>query len=379
MTTLPLSSAGNPARSAARKQTRLWQVAGVALVLLALALVLLPVSGALAPDVPTIKPAVRAATPPPAPTISTDSISGAASILSALNPRTPITPPETQTPDAGDEHAATEPATDETQPDAAPAPAPTIQWGFLGSIVSPKTTYALVRIGGTGEQALMALNDVREGWTLKEVYADHIIMASQAGELVRIDLLPPTHTWPQFGPGKIPESAITTGAAPSSVARPAPTPGVQLHPAATAAAGAAIGQPFGPKTDGIVIRPYDERPPIILPPGTPASIDPILLEALISKVARGDAEPTWVVDSLKSMGLDPNASLQEKIEFFDKINVPYEGNSDFIDNLDQIASTPVTRKDLEGMSEQQRAEVLAREDAERERAREEQRKNSGGQ
>lgn len=399
---------GLAARQVARRKTRLAQVGAVLVLALAVGLLVLPVSGMLKPEAPRLD--VKTAPSGASTATTTDSsqtVEASARVLAALNPRVqrekPVAatpPPTTPQPDAT--------ATPTTEPAPTPANA-AIEWAYLGSIVSPKKVFALVRAGGTGEQLLMAVNDTREGRTLEEVYLDHIILSDGEGNYYRVDLLPPTQVWPEYGPGRLPASAIAgAGGAAAGARGAAVAPGGAKSNVKTASkaspakpnwggaagpAGAVTSVSGAPGSSGAA----GDRAPAWaaqLPPGmdyktvnaeTLAKLgidpnqyaqeggprprddyDPVELESLMRKVEANDYDPEWVATTIESLGLPRDSTFDEKVGFFKELGITVESNLEFIKKVEE--ATGGGKKNENTSNDAERAEREAAERAEREAA-----------
>lgn len=337
-------------RSHARRSTRLAQAGAIALAAAATALLVLPVSKALSPSMPEIKPPEPTiVVPVSAPPID---ISSASAVLEQLNKR-----------EAHETHAATPdsaaPVAEAATPDAAQpeAPPPSTEWTYLGAVMSPSHKYALVRMGSAGEQALIPEGSSRDGFKLDEVQATHILLTDSGGLQKRIDLLPPTHKgWPEFGPGRIPEGAqrVTAAASPgasgaspgggafrplnqprgpANAALAGTGPAIASGAAATIVAGA-TGQHAGNagmiSLDISTVKGFEGREPQVY------YIDPVELDALVTKVGSDDFDEEWVYSTLKAFGLPPDATFEQRMGFFQKVGISYDTNPDFIKRADEV-------------------------------------------
>lgn len=405
-----VSVPGLAARRLARRKTRLAQVGALLVLALAVGLFVLPVSGMLKPEAPRLE--IKTAAAGSAATNASDgsqTVEASARVLAALNPRVqrekPVSAtPQPTTPTQPDPNAAA------TEPAPVPASA-TIEWAYLGSIVSPKKVFALVRAGGSGEQLLMAVNDTREGRTLEEVYLDHIILSDGEGLYYRVDLLPPTQVWPEYGPGRLPANAVAgaagaagaggrgaavaPGAAKSNIktaskASPAkPNWGGSSGPAAVTSVSGAPGSSGSNGGAGDRAPAWASQ----LPPGmdyktvnaeTLAKLgidpnayaeggprprddyDPVELESLMRKVEANDYDPEWVATTIESLGLPRDSTFDEKVGFFKELGITVESNLEFIKKVEE--ATGGGKKNENAGNDAERAEREAAERAEREAA-----------
>lgn len=338
-------------RSRTVRSKRMVQAGAVVLIALAAAVFVLPVSRLLRPEPPKLSTTTRV---DPGPDSTTESrfvdSSEMSRALALSNPRTDITPAATLTPDAPDE-SGTETTTDD------PVVAQTSPggWAYLGSVISPRNAYALLRTDSG--QFYLQKGSKRDGRTLTEIHPDHVILKDDSGAETSISLLPPTVTWPERGPGRM---NPTTGA----TAMGAPTaPGANL---------AVNAKPNGPlygagRPELFQARPTGVQPPIRTPPTVIVNSgevsDPNFaherLQELVGKVSAGDFDPDYVESMLREIGLPEGASVEEQVEMLGKMGVTPKTNPDFYKNLmeynQSIGNTQGMKLDV---SNEEREQVL---------------------
>lgn len=347
-------------RQSTKRNMRAAQIGAILLAAGACAVFTLPIANALSPE-----PAVFVEpTPANANNLGNATETGgldlaaAAQTLEGMNPRERVEAPVSTTPN-GDVVIETTLSPEEggeagDHPDAS-AP---IEWAYLGSVVSPTKTYALMRMAGTGEQMLMAKGSTRHEYTLQDVFPDHVILADTNGAEFRVDLLPPTQSWPEYGPGRMPPTAA--GAVANGAARP-PTlvkkVTIPVNAATAAKTPPARGgaQPAANQGAAVVSQEYGATG---VPLPNPHTFNYDDLGIVMTKVLTKDYDPRWVDEMLQSWGLPADASFDQRLEFFEKLNLTMDQNGEFIKAIEEIVTRPDKDSNPQSnLTEEQKKEI----------------------
>lgn len=342
-------------RQSTKRNMRAAQAGAILLTAGACAVFTLPIASALSPEPAVfVEPTPASANNQGSSADSGMDLAAAARTLEGMNPRERVEAPISTT--SNDVVIETNLTPEEGGTGDEPATAAPIEWAYLGSVVSPSKTYALMRMAGTGEQMLMAKGSMRHDYTLQDVFPDHVILADTNGAEFRVDLLPPTQSWPEYGPGRMPPTAAG-GAVANGAARP-PTPvkkvtipvnvatATKTPPVRGGAQPAAVSQ-----AASVVSREYGATG-VPLPNLHTFNFDE--LGILMSKVQARDFDPRWVDETLRSWGLPDDATFEQRIEFFESLKLTMDQNSDFIKAIEDNATRPDRNQDT--LSEEQKKE-----------------------
>lgn len=366
-------------KHADKRATRVAQAAVIFAVAGTVALAVGPVSDFLAPRVPKPK-SNRAAiqtTPGNDGHVMNAGFDAAADALSLANPRTER--PEAVEPEPQGAVGGPDPVLTADSDVPEPAPGPTGEWHYIGSIVSAKNAYAWFTVDGF--QFLLARGKTRDGRTLEEVYADHVIVVADDGLRERIELLPPNLAWPE--PGM--QAAAGTGINVTGVASRGPGQSGNLQARAPRSSDvyreqirrskAASTPPVrpGPGGTGVAAANGNARTPVELDEtGFPRNLDPVEFSDFITKVSLSDYDPAWAKEVMQRAGIEIDLPINEQIDRLADLGVTIESNPTFFERLPELneriietEEDPATRDKLQAILDEQRmAEQQANEPTE---------------
>lgn len=343
-------------RQSTKRNMRAAQIGAILLAAGACAIFTLPIANALSPEPAVFVEPTSASGNNQGNTSETGlDLAAAAQTLEGMNPRERVEAPISTTANS-DVVIETTLASEDDQPEAT-AP---IEWAYLGSVVSPSKTYALMRMAGTGEQMLMAKGSMRHDYTLQDVFPDHVILADTNGAEFRVDLLPPTQSWPEYGPGRMPPTAAAGGSVANGAARPSTqvkkiTIPVNVATTAKAPPTRSGAQPAVNQAASVVSREYGATG-VPLPNLHTFNFDD--LGIVMTKVLAKDYDPHWVDEMLRSWGLPDDANFDQRLEFFEKLNLSMDQNGEFIKAIEEIATRPDKGSNPQSnLTEEQKKEI----------------------
>jgi hypothetical protein len=320
---------------AARRKARAWQLGAVALLACAGAALALPIGRLLSPTVRTAPPA-----PPKAPEAQAQAPVDVNAVLDvlpsvAVRPTPPAPPPAAEAPP-------------ETVAVAEAPPQPAGEWVYIGSIITPRTRHATVRVGS--EQHILGVGASVGDTTLTAVEPDHIEVET-GGVSRRIDL--PARTSASLVPVEGPRFPVTFRTPPViGAAMPGGVPGaVPPGMPGARAAGASSFDGFrsgamSPEQARILadararaehMRAAAGAQPQNVPERP--DVDPNLSAELAKTLLTTDADPSARKDAVLKAGITPGMSNTE-IDAVARQHGIDPSNEVFRTNVEQVIGRP---------------------------------------
>lgn len=323
-------------RQIARKRARAWQASAIALLVAAGAVAFVPAGSLLAPKTVRID-----TTPPEAPAPETIRPVDETDLLAAANilkiatnwkpPESNVEPPE-DTPPVTEDPVATAPA----------VPVATGQWFYIGSIITPKSRRAMVKVDES--QHMLTVGE-QLGTTKVVGIEPESITVEANGQTRQIALQTRTLDWPTEGPKR-----------PVAFRTPPMNP---ANPAANAAAMAAArkgnpAQTFDQARAQALAEQARRAQLPVPPPPMPAMPQAMSQDALRKMLADSGMSPDQKMQYLEQLGITPGMSTERAMSVLNNSGVQVTDDLVQAIKLNQDKRAPQEQPDTSPEAEEAR-------------------------